>query len=209
MEEVNVLLISSKESGSRSGKNTFANIFEQYCIENVADTIVKIYEFSYPIKKIVHDVFGIPFDILYSDKKEIPCGIPISTITDNATPRQLMQYIGTELFRNNFGYNIWVDVACRKINEFKQEIEKVNKKGYFLICDWRFDNEFELNNIPVNKILIDINRHNNPYKKTNHISDNALTIPLQKYKYILANDSSLDDFEKRCYLLSKEIIANE
>lgn len=50
------------------------------------------------------------------------------------TARELMQYIGTEIFRKIYG-NIWVDALIRKINQEQPDLA--------LVCDVRFPNEVE------------------------------------------------------------------
>jgi len=201
-----VILISSKETGQRSGKSTFVKVFRKYCsYGDVAAT--EEYEFSYPIKKIVHEVFGIPMEVLYSDEKETPCGVPIVGLTNNASPRQLMQWVGTELFRNNFYQEIWVDAAYRKIKEFKEENYEY-KKSYFLIGDWRFDNEFTfLQNSGIGCLKIDIIRSNNPFKKSNHASEKSITIPSEDYDYIIRNDFDLYRYEQTCLEYSQAIMS--
>ncbi len=48
------------------------------------------------------------------------------------TSREVMQYVGTEMFRKMYG-NVWVDATIRKIRKDDPEIA--------LICDLRFPNE--------------------------------------------------------------------
>lgn len=198
-----VILISSKETGQRSGKSTFVKTFRKYSPINI---ITEEYEFSYPIKKIVHEVFGIPMEILYSDEKETPCGVPIAGITDNASPRQLMQIVGTELFRNHFYQEIWVDNAYRKIVDFEKTTS--GSKSYLLIGDWRFDNEFTfLRDRGVDCLRIDIVRPNNPFKKSNHASEKSITLSNDDYDYIIRNDFDLYRFEQTCREYSEVIVS--
>lgn len=198
-----VILISSKETGQRSGKSTFVKTFRKYSPPNI---VTEEYEFSYPIKKIVHEVFGIPMEVLYSNEKETPCGFPIVGVTDNASPRQLMQWVGTELFRNNFYQEIWVDNAYRKIVDFDKTTS--GSKSYLLIGDWRFDNEFTfLRDRGVDCLKIDIVRQNNPFKKSNHASEKSITLSNDDYDYIIRNDFDLYRFEQTCKEYSQAIVS--
>lgn len=50
--------------------------------------------------------------------------------------RNLAQYIGTDLFRNNIGSNIWIELLMNKIETF----QKIHHKK-IIISDCRFVNE--------------------------------------------------------------------
>lgn len=97
----------------------------------------KQYAFAYPLKKLIKDLFELSDDQLYGSTKEI--------VDErwNTTPRKLMQYIGTELFRNqlknlipelNFE-NLWI----RKFNDWYAQ----NKHHNIIISDIRFKDEME------------------------------------------------------------------
>lgn len=65
----------------------------------------------------------------------------------NVTPRQVLQFVGTDLFRNHcsellpdIGKNIWIQVVKRKItNKIKE-----NPDAKIIITDIRFENELNL-----------------------------------------------------------------
>lgn len=57
---------------------------------------------------------------------------------DNFTPRRCMQWIGTELFRNNFHKNIWVFIVEKKIDKLISEGKNI------VITDARFKEELDL-----------------------------------------------------------------
>lgn len=52
----------------------------------------------------------------------------------NLTPRYVLQYFGTELFRNNFHKDIWVKIVERNISKYKNVV----------ISDCRFPNEIDM-----------------------------------------------------------------
>jgi len=55
------------------------------------------------------------------------------------TPRHIMQYVGTELFRENLHRNFWLMVAERYIDD----IHKAENPDFIIVDDVRFDNEAE------------------------------------------------------------------
>ena len=110
--------------------------------DTIADHIVKNYGYTKislgdPIKHALKEIFCFTDEQLWGSKKEI---------VDhywNITPRELMQYFGTNCFRDKFGSdypqigdNIWVLVLRRKIQKLIEEgITKI------IVPDLRFPNE--------------------------------------------------------------------
>ncbi len=91
--------------------------------------------FADTLKEVCRIVFGLNDDQLYGDKKETKIDYWYGL-----TPRQILQFVGTELFRDNmsklhegFGKNIWL--LCVK--------NKIKSGCMYVIPDVRFDNEIE------------------------------------------------------------------
>lgn len=112
---------------ARSGKDT------------VADHLVACFGFrkvsiAEPLKEVCRVVFGWSDDQLHGHAKdhELP--------DVEATPRQVMQFVGTELFRVRLGErfpalgtNVWVDALAREIDQ--------NPDESLVVADVRFPNE--------------------------------------------------------------------
>ena len=91
-----------------SGKDTVANMFvERGCSHD---------SFASPVKDVCASIFGWPRDMLEGDTvesrdfREIPdmfwtkkLGVP------NFTPRLALQLMGTEVMRNHFAPDIWIN----------------------------------------------------------------------------------------------------
>ena len=106
------------------------------------------FSFSTPIKKIAHELFGIPYNVLYGEDSikgsyftEVPWEnvsrlVPKYKDKEGAlTVRELLQILGTEIFRDGFDYDIWVNALIRSIMEDDCEVA--------LIDDCRFLNEIK------------------------------------------------------------------
>lgn len=96
--------------------------------------------FADPLKEACRQIFDLSQSQLHGDEKE--------NIDDywGVTPRQILQYVGTELFRDqmvklipNIGKDIWIKVMDKKI----KKIFKGGAKGV-VITDIRFENEAKL-----------------------------------------------------------------
>jgi hypothetical protein len=94
-----------------------------------------------PIKRLTKDVFVLTetqmYDRLEREKPLEEWG--------NKTPREFLQLIGTELFRDNIDPDVWVKSLWFRIRE--------NLKQNWVITDVRFPNELEYfeKNIPKGK----------------------------------------------------------
>jgi len=117
-----------------SGKDTLGNyLIEKYNYQGIA--------YASALKDVCRDIFGFNDEQLYGDKKEV-----VDEFW-NKTPRELLQFIGTDLFREHFhecipniGKEIWIQVVKRKIlNTLKN-----NPETKFVITDVRFPNEAQL-----------------------------------------------------------------
>ncbi len=117
-----------------SGKNTLGDYFvENYNYEQIA--------YADALKDAVKCIFDFDDEQLYGSKKE-----EIDEFW-GITPRQVLQFVGTDLFRNHIhellpsiGKDIWIHVVKRKI------INKMKKKpnSCFVITDARFNNEVDM-----------------------------------------------------------------
>lgn len=119
-----------------NGKDTVAD----YLVSEHGYTKISLAD---PLKEICKILFGFTAEQLYGDLKEI---------VDprwNVSPRQVLQFIGTELFRKHIGEllsetgeNFWVSSAVIKI---KSTLD-INPNARFVIPDIRFLNEIEMLN---------------------------------------------------------------
>lgn len=66
--------------------------------------------------------------------------------------RKLLQFLGTDLFRQDFGDNVWCDVMTNRIDK----LFKNNTNAVVIIDDMRFESEFDCikNKYPKNSLLI-------------------------------------------------------
>lgn len=96
--------------------------------------------------------------------------------------RRLMQVFGTDVGRDLFGENVWVDQAKKKMGP----------KGKFIITDVRFPNEVKMVK-SLGGTLVKILRPG--YTPVNeHISDSGL--PDRLFDRILINDGSIEDLRR-------------
>lgn len=116
------------------GKDTIAD----HLVENHG---FKKMAFAEPLKEVCRTIFGFTDRQLYGDQKE-----RLDTRW-GTTPRKCLQFIGTELFRNQIheilpgiGEDIWTHCLCRRI---ESHFEK-NPRVPIVISDVRFENEWRL-----------------------------------------------------------------
>lgn len=145
----------------QSGKTTCSEaICNYYFGAGVGECTV--YNFADPLKKdICMNILGLTYDQCYGSDMDKNTTTHIVWEGQNLTAREVMQVVGTDLFRNMYN-NVWVDSTIKKI--------QLEKPDLALIADCRFPNEVEA----VKKaggLVIKLNR--NPYN-SNHASETAL-----------------------------------
>ncbi len=119
-----------------AGKDTFAN----YLIQNHG--FIKL-SFASALKDIIAVLFSWDRNKLEGIKTEdrtwretVDPWWSQQLDMPHLTPRFVMQYFGTDLFRNHFHPNIWVKAVERQI--------LLNPTANYIITDCRFGNEIEL-----------------------------------------------------------------
>lgn len=115
----------------QSGKSTCAEFIKSLCDEND----VKIYNFADPLKTdICMNILGLTRDQCYGNDEDK------NTITDivwngnKLTAREVMQFVGTDLFRK-MKHDVWAGATIAKIQKESPKLA--------LIADCRFPNEVE------------------------------------------------------------------
>lgn len=133
----------------RSGKNTVAkairsyiDIYNSFCSSQKLMWSVQEASFAKPLRQIIGILYGIPDEILFDDtKKDMLLDITWEEININngksgrMTYRELLQAMGTDLFREQWSNNIWALIPFRK-----QYLDN----SLILITDTRFENELSM-----------------------------------------------------------------
>ena len=117
-----------------NGKDTVADhLCETYGYSRVA--------FAGPLKEVCATLFGFSHEQLHGSLKETP-----DVGWFGVTPRRVLQYIGTDLFRNHmsglhpeFRDEFWLQCAERRIRKLLEDPE-----ARVVVSDVRFPNECEL-----------------------------------------------------------------
>jgi len=158
-----------------SGKDTLGNyICETYNFKRLA--------FADPLKDVCRTIFGFNDEQLYGDKKE-----EIDKYW-KITPRETLQFVGTELFREQFGKkfehvdkNIWIKVIKKTLLD--------NPSENYVVTDVRFQNECSMIH-ELGGVVIKIKR---PFQNLdNNFSQHSSEIHIDELNvdYELVNDST-------------------
>ena len=118
-----------KQSGKTTACEFAARVFSETVRANSS-----VYNFADPLKKMCIDIFGLTYEQCYGsddNKNElVNCLWPDSQL--KMTAREVMQYVGTNVFRK-MQHNVWADATIRKIENENLPLS--------LIADCRFPNE--------------------------------------------------------------------
>ena len=180
MDKPDIILLCGKK---KSGKDTIA----EYLVDNYN---FKHYKITQKLKDCVKVLFNIDDYHYDNHKEEVLPEWGVST-------RQLMQFIGTEMFQYkiqelipNIEKNFWIKLF---FNNFFINENFINSRNQVVVSDLRFIHEYEYikkmcdkNNLKM--IILKIDR-NNIINNDTHISENELiNIP---YNFSLNNHSDI------------------
>jgi hypothetical protein len=182
-----IFVISGK---ARSGKDLSAKLLAK--LLKSKNRKVKILAYADELKNILFSCFRLTNDDLYGNNKERK----LKHLSDGKygvwTPRKLMQYIGTDVFRLIDPY-VWINIVR----------DETSVKGYdYIISDGRFSNEIDWV-INDGGVHIHINRDvKNKISNKDHESENSIHITDDTY--VIDNNSSIKNLKYKL----KQIINN-
>lgn len=165
-----------------SGKSTVANyLVQKYGFQEIS--------FASVLKKVVLDIFDLHPDQVYTQhgKETVDKNL-------NVSPRQLLQVVGTDLFRIslkrylpdiNINYDsIWISKVHKQICQILTH----NPYANIVVSDVRFQNEADMIK-DLNGVLFRISRHDSQLNYDNHSSETEmLGIPTDE---TIQNDATL------------------
>jgi dephospho-CoA kinase len=168
-----------------SGKDTIAD----YICKNY--NYIK-YSFATPLKQTLQTMFNLTNKQLYDEKEK-----EIVDKRYGKSPRELMQWFGTDIMRDqltkfmpSMGENLWVN----HFEEFYLE-NSVKENVPIIIADVRFQNEIDVIH-KLGGVIIRIDRFGLTNIDT-HITEQTDTLHLGGNDFIIQNDSTLNNLYKK------------
>jgi hypothetical protein len=155
------------------GKSTAAQVLESAGWRH--------FNFSDTLKEVVQLVYGIPLEIQNHAvlKEEVWPYYP------HKSPRELLQYIGTDMFRNYIA-DTWIEAWRRRSMMF----------SHVVVSDVRFPNEADVIT-EMGGIVIRV--HNPDIRHTDAASKHASELEIDKIKptYMITNDGTIGELQAR------------
>lgn len=176
-----------------AGKDTMAEH-----LESLYD--FKKMSFATALKKIVVILTGWTMEFVNGTNPELrPLRETLVHPFYKMTCRQLLQFIGTDLFRNQLHADVWIECERNEIAEYANSCKEQNKQARIVFTDARFPNEvdmiqglggamFKVNRPGVNLLSSDTKKH---------ISEADFPV---NNEIVLMNDGSLNDFIRKVEL---------
>jgi len=150
--------------------------------------------FTYELKDyLTHQEYSNPKHLLLLEVHE--CYVELIKMT----PRLLLQFIGTDLFRNQLHPNTWVNatMAEYKLYDYAlarngtKEIKNIQKYPNWIISDVRFPNEVEA----IKKAGGFVIRIERDVEKFDHFSETALD-DYDDFKFVMENSGDIEALTK-------------
>lgn len=162
--------------------------------------------FADPLKRACQVLFNLSDDQIYStqEKKETP-----DPRWFNCTPRKILQFVGTDLLRNNLDQimpGLGVNVFTHSFKIWYDNEIKKNPQINIIVSDVRFQNEIDLIQ-SLDGFVIKIDRPNNLDVNDMHQSEIELR-NISTFNYLVVNDGTLDQFYKKTETILQSIYLN-
>lgn len=169
---------------ARAGKDTVAQFIQE-------EYRARQYAFAEPLKAMLRTL-GLNEQDLNGWRKD-------ETNNDfQATPRHMMQTLGTEWGRDTINDNIWVIAAAKRL----QQMNRVEPDATILITDVRFQNEADF--VREHGFLIHVFRPIKRIDGSTHRSEFPLPIR-EDVDEIIVNDGDLDDLREESLRIANAI----
>jgi hypothetical protein len=164
----------------------------------VLDKIIKIYNFADILKKnICMDILGLSYEQCYGTDEQKNDITNLRINNELASSREMMQYIGTDIFRK-IKPDVWVDATIRQIMKENPKVA--------IITDCRFPNEVECIKNSGGKV---IRLDRNPFN-SDHLSETILdqnNYDWNNFDYVISNQEySLYDQVSKLKTILEEIL---
>ena len=194
MEQVIIFPISGQK---RAGKDTISDYIK-------GQVMASRVSFADPVRDVCRAYFGWTEEwLLGKHKEDVDPYWGIS-------PRQAMQYLGTEVgrvgiaenypeFKSITGDNIWIKSAKKNIRakSSKEYVSNYGKINAFIIPDMRFLNEYdamkEMEKEGYKVITIGVRRDGLP--SDSHASETEIRYCVEKCDFIIDNNKEISDLE--------------
>ena len=194
MEQVVIFPISGQK---RAGKDTISDYIK-------GQVMASRVSFAEPVRDVCRAYFGWDDEwLLGKHKEDVDPYWGIS-------PRQAMQYLGTEVgrvgiaenypeFKSITGDNIWIKSAKKNIRakSSKEYVSNYGKINAFIIPDMRFLNEYdamkEMEKEGYKVITIGVRRDGLP--SDSHASETEIRYCVEKCDFIIDNNKEISDLE--------------
>jgi hypothetical protein len=170
--------------GNKSaGKDTLGNFLTGALVSKGHS--VQRYAFAKPIKEAATHLLGMPWSVAEGSEE-----VRRSWEKYGRDARVWLQWLGTELGRNQIHQDVWVHRAIDRVN---------NSTDNFVITDGRFKNELYLfkNDCECKLVPIRIRRAAMSYSDSHRSETEQLEIEDLEFQFVVENDGTLRDLEAK------------
>ena len=174
-------MIISLSGKKRSGKGTIAEHLVQKGWHEVS--------WARPLKEIIgRDLFGLTDAQMYGNAEDKEAIIP----EWNMSAREILQKVGTDMFRRQICDDFWVRIGVQKIKKIIVKSPGLN----IVLSDTRFPNEAQAIR-SLGGYLIWVHRDGNPHANDRHPSETALDDFKGWDKVVMAPEGKLDSLREQ------------
>ena len=158
--------------------------------DTIGDYLVNSYGFKKialadPIKRLVEDIFVLSHEEVHDRvRREEPM-----PDWDNWSVRKLLQFIGTEMFRNQLFDDIWVKSLWKRVNS--------DKDSNYVVTDIRFPNELSYLRDNSSKDFVSVKVVRDGCKGSVGIQGHESEKYELETDFLIKNDGTIEDLQRK------------
>lgn len=194
MPELNVIGLIGRKT---SGKDTLCNFLREE-----ATTTTKFIRMAFAdrIKEVCAKMFAFPDTTAFHDQRAKECVHPEYY---HKSPRELMQWFGTEVVRAHLGPDFWISRLAMDVENALNTYETYDKVT-ICVTDVRFLNEaqFLIDKFGAKLVYIDADDRLGPIPDDAHVSEKEIYDVVEKFSdrvVKILNNDTVDEFKKNSH----------
>ena len=181
----------------QTGKDSFAKFVQ----EILPDKKIVRMAFADPLKDFCIEFLGLPYKSCYGNNFEKDQWVGVwgdffnkdiaarynKILIDNISGREVLQVVGTDVFRENFKDTFWIDL-------FRRKLGKLGSGVIVCITDVRFPNEFYMLKEELEAVTVRLFRNTGISKTSDSIIHKSETgidaVPETEFTYVIDEEQN-------------------
>ena len=188
------------------GKDTLARLLSTYLVDG--GKRVQTFSLADPLKRAAKELLGMPVSIAFGDDSDTTAREKrrIEWVRYGKNAREWLQWIGTELGREQIDGDLWIDRAVDTV------VNDIEGHHFFIISDCRFHNERNNLDRKLRERFIEfhtvrIHRPDMPVNLDHPSESEVASMRDDQFDRVTVNDGNLEHLKAKARTLADDLLA--